>query len=121
MPDHVRNFNNVPDGSTIELEIETDDAPWAAVARVTVSSEPSRRFRFSVNNKGPRGFQLASPKVAFIDGTITFQEAATLKAWARARRPDGTIHHAVSREIAGQAGDTVFQHFVVVSELQEGR
>lgn len=115
MPEHVRSFKNLPDGSTLELEIETDDAPWTAVARITVSNEPSRRFNFSVNNTGPRAFQLASPKVAFVDGTITFQGTATLKAWARARRPDGTIHHAVSREIAGQAGDTVFQHFVVIS------
>lgn len=117
MPEHIRTFNNLPDGSTVELEIETDDASWAAVARITISNEPSRRFNFSVNNKGPRAFQLASPKVAFVDGTITFQAAATLKAWARARRPDGTIHHAVSREIAGQAGDVVFHHFVIVSEF----
>ena len=116
MPEHVQRFNNVPSGSSVELEVETDDSPWAAKARVIVSNEPSRKFTFSTNSKGPKDFVLTSPKVAFIDWTVAFQGTAKLKLWRRVHRPDGTVHKSVSRELSGKAGDTLFHSDLVVSE-----
>ncbi len=111
----VGTFHQVPGNSTVELEVESQDAAWAANARVIVSSEPVRRFAFSATSKGPKDFTLESPKVAFVEWTVTFLGAATVKVWTRARRPNGSVHASMSHELSGQAGQTKHQHFVVTT------
>ncbi len=111
----LRTFNQVPGDSTVELWVESDDSAWAAVARVIVSGESPRKFAFSATSKGPKSFGLASPKVAFVEWTVTFLGAATVKVWTRARRPDGSVHASMSQAITGKAGETKFAHFVVTT------
>lgn len=115
MAKRVRNFNLLPDGSTVELSVETNDTAWAASTRILVTNESPRTFSFSATSKGPKGFQLDSPKVALGEWRVTFLGKAKVKLWTRTRRPNGTIHSSSSHEMSGKAGDVKNQAFVVTS------
>ena len=92
----VELYENVPDGSTLELGMTADDPAdegnFTGHVLLITSFEPDQQWPNADVHPGPKTHQLDSPKAYMLEIRVAFLAAADVTVTARVVKPDGSVY-----------------------------
>jgi hypothetical protein len=106
----VEVYENVPDGSTLELGMTADDPAdegnFTGHVLLITSFEPDQNWEDGEIHPGPRLHELTSPRAYMLEIRAAFQAAADVTVTARIVKPDGEVYSTPKEwELQGDNGD----------------
>lgn len=92
----VEAYENVPDGSTLELRMTAgkpaDEGKFTGHVLLITSFEPDQQWADGDVHPGPKRHTLVSPKAYMLEIREAFQDKATATVTARIVKPDGKVY-----------------------------
>ena len=92
----VEVYENVPDGSTLELGMEADEPAnegnFTGHVLLITSFEPDQEWLDEEVHPGPKTHMLESPKAYMLEIRVAFLAAVTATVTARIIKPNGSVY-----------------------------